>query len=99
MKIMFRQGAATEAKPGCVWLVGDDGETRETAYLAEGQELAIETTPGSENYLFGPVIGPGDGEPEAASEAQGEPGGVEETLSAPEGGAEAPAGEEQPQSD
>lgn len=106
MKINIRQDPprpATEqdgiAAPAqsCVWIVGDDGETRETAYLTEGQELTIETAPGSENYTFGPVV---QAEPpaEAASteEPDGSLGGGEVEPGAASVDEPAPGGEGQP---
>lgn len=62
MQIMVRHESAqevaegTEAHPArtCVWIIGADGGTRETAYLEPGEVLPIDL-PGDLDYHFGPL--------------------------------------------
>lgn len=83
MKINVRHESAqevaeeTQSHPArtCVWIVGDDGETQDTAYLEPGQALPIEIEIDAvvDAYTFGPV-GPIE-VPVAAEEAQAAEGG------------------------
>lgn len=69
MKINVRHEPATAADepPGseateertCVWIVGDDGETQNTAYPKPGEQVTIDvtTTPAVTAAEMGPVTG------------------------------------------
>lgn len=95
MKINVRHEEATEAgspegseatpERACVWVVGDDGETTDTEYLAPGEKVSIDVATSAEVHQQATVseVGPiaeqppinGAEEPDGGSPAETEGGG------------------------